>query len=243
MSGEKISQWDHGHNLKDLGPIRAWTWPVSACLVLDAVPRRQSSHWRSPAHTPSACQSHPSVVLTRAYKTTPRRASPHSALTLAGQTPPLAPASSAPPARATRALVTMASHFQRPSASMEPLDSFPESLWSFSKLEPRHCLTGEAELPSPDFGHPPPRVNRAIWWAILQFLAPISSLTSGEAHWPVQLNYTTLVGPESTPSRARPHARVDRPTPTIAIDDPHIGVTVKTSPTPSTTSPEQPRRR
>jgi hypothetical protein len=68
------------------------------CLVLDAVPRRQSTHWRLPAHTPSACQSHPSAVLARAFKTTPRRASPHSALTLAGQTPPLAPASSAPPA-------------------------------------------------------------------------------------------------------------------------------------------------
>jgi hypothetical protein len=68
------------------------------CLVLDAVPRRQSSHWRSPVHTPSACQSHPSAVLARAFKTTLGRASPHSTLNLAGQTPPLAPASSAPPA-------------------------------------------------------------------------------------------------------------------------------------------------
>jgi hypothetical protein len=30
MSGEEISQRDHGHNLKDLEPIRAWTWPLSA---------------------------------------------------------------------------------------------------------------------------------------------------------------------------------------------------------------------
>jgi hypothetical protein len=36
---------------------------------------------------------------------------------------------------------------------------------------------------------------------------------------------------------------VDRPTPTIPGDDPHIGVTVTTSPTPSTTSPEQSCRR
>jgi hypothetical protein len=43
------------------------------CLVLDAVPRRQSVHWRWPAHTPSACQSHPSVVLARAFKTTQTR--------------------------------------------------------------------------------------------------------------------------------------------------------------------------
>jgi plasmid stabilization system protein ParE len=30
MSGEEISQWDHGHNRKDLEPIRAWIWPLSA---------------------------------------------------------------------------------------------------------------------------------------------------------------------------------------------------------------------
>jgi hypothetical protein len=59
------------------------------CLVLDAVPRRHGAHWRSPAHTLSVCQSHASVVLARAFKTTPGRASPHSALTLAGQTHPL----------------------------------------------------------------------------------------------------------------------------------------------------------
>jgi hypothetical protein len=57
------------------------------CLVLDVVPRRQSAHWRSPADAPSACQSLPLAVLARAFKTTPGRASPHSALTLASQTP------------------------------------------------------------------------------------------------------------------------------------------------------------
>jgi hypothetical protein len=36
---------------------------------------------------------------------------------------------------------------------------------------------------------------------------------------------------------------VDRPTQTIPGDDPHIDVTVTTSPMPLTTSPEQPRRR
>jgi hypothetical protein len=100
----------------------------SRCLVLDAVPRRQSAHWRSPAHTSSACQSHPSTMLARTFKTTPGRASPHSALTLAGQTPPLAPASSAPPARGTRAPATVASHFQRPSswiASPRPCGASP----------------------------------------------------------------------------------------------------------------------
>jgi hypothetical protein len=59
------------------------------CLVLDAVPRRQSAHWRSAAHTLSVCQSLPSVVLAHAFKTTLGRASPQSAVTLTGQTPSL----------------------------------------------------------------------------------------------------------------------------------------------------------
>ena len=41
-------------------------------LVLDAVPRRQSTHWRSPAHTLSACQIHPLSMLARALKDHPR---------------------------------------------------------------------------------------------------------------------------------------------------------------------------
>jgi hypothetical protein len=43
--------------------------------------------------------------------------------------------------------------------------------------------------------------------------------------------------------RASPPAHVDRPTPTIPDGDPHIVVTLWTSPTSSTTSPEQSRRR
>jgi hypothetical protein len=98
------------------------------CLMLDAVPKRQSAHWRSLAQASSACQIHSSAVLARAYKTTPRCASPHSALTLAGQTPPLAPASSTPPAQATRAPPTVASIFPEILSLNEPLDSFLEEL-------------------------------------------------------------------------------------------------------------------
>jgi hypothetical protein len=201
------------------------------CLVLNAEPRR------SPAHTPSACQSHPSAVLTRAFKSTPGRASPHSALTLAGQTHPL----SSGELCATRPSHPSAGHRGQPFPETfcltKPLDSFPKTLWSFSKLEPRHCLTGGAELPSPDFGHPPPRVNRDIWWAIFQFLAPMSSLASSEALWPVQLNYTALDRPESSPPMSS-SACARGPT----YSDHHRRrsadrVTIKTSPTPSTTSP------
>jgi hypothetical protein len=43
--------------------------------------------------------------------------------------------------------------------------------------------------------------------------------------------------------RAYPPAHMDRPTPTIPDGDPHIALTLGTSPTFSTTSPEQSRRR
>jgi hypothetical protein len=80
-------------SLNGIMAIMSKIWSQSAlehdlslrCLVVDAVPRRQRAHWRSPAHAPSAYQSHPSAVLAHAFKTTPRHASPHSALTLAGQ--------------------------------------------------------------------------------------------------------------------------------------------------------------
>jgi hypothetical protein len=55
----------------------------------------------------------------------------------------------------------VASPFCWTPASPQPLDRFPVKPWSFSKLEPRHCLIREADSPSPDFGHPPPCVNRA----------------------------------------------------------------------------------
>jgi hypothetical protein len=61
----------------------------------------------------------------------------------------------------------VASPFCWTPASPQPLDHFPVKLWSFSKLEPRHCLTVEADSPSPDFGRPPPRVGRAIRLATL----------------------------------------------------------------------------
>jgi hypothetical protein len=54
-----------------------------------------------------------------------------------------------------------------PPTLPQPLDRFPVKPWSFSKLEPRYCLTREADSPSPNFGRPPPRVDRAIRWSIV----------------------------------------------------------------------------
>jgi hypothetical protein len=89
------------------------------CLVLDAVPRRQSAHWRSPEHAPSSCQSLPSAVLARSFKTTPRaRLTSLHAHPRWPDTPPLAPASSPPPAITARASATTATSLQsRPSCA------------------------------------------------------------------------------------------------------------------------------
>jgi hypothetical protein len=68
-------------------------------LVLDAMPRRQSVHWHTPAHAPSMCQSSPQPSSPAPLKTTPGRATLHSTLAPAVQTPSLAPVSSTPPAK------------------------------------------------------------------------------------------------------------------------------------------------
>jgi hypothetical protein len=95
------------------------------CLVLDVVPRRQSAHWRSFTHAPSACQSSPRSCLPAPLKAIPGRATLHSTLALTVPAQSLAPASSALPTRATRTPTITASHSQRPLASPKPLDSFP----------------------------------------------------------------------------------------------------------------------
>jgi hypothetical protein len=85
MSGEEISQRDHGHNLKDLEPIRAWTLPLSTLPRAGRCARR-----RALALARARPERLSEPPLSRAP---PRllsllgRASPHPMLTLAGQTP------------------------------------------------------------------------------------------------------------------------------------------------------------
>jgi hypothetical protein len=164
------------------------------CLVLDAVPTHQS-----------ACQSLPSAVLARAFKTIPRacltslRAHPRWP-----DNPPLAPASSPPPAITARASATAASSLQpRPSRACHSV-SFTNGPWGFPSSQTRQNLTGDPGSPSPDFGRPWPRVDRAIRWAILKFLAHTSSLISGEAPWPIKLMYRAVVRPDSSSPTSSP---------------------------------------
>jgi hypothetical protein len=118
--------------------------------------------------------------------------------------PPLAPASSPPPAITARASAIATSSLQpRPSRASHSV-SFASGPWSFPSPRTRQNLTGDPRSPSPDFGRPQSRVDRAIRWAILKFLAHISFLISGEAPWPVQLNYTALVRPDSSPPMSSP---------------------------------------
>jgi hypothetical protein len=243
MSEEEISQWDHGHNLKDLEPIHAWTRPLSALPRARRRARRQSAHWRLPAHARALVRAPPSAMLARAYKAFP--GVPHLApcSPSPARRPSLAPASSLPPAIATRASATMASPLQSLPSHARRSVSFTNSLWSFPSSRTRQNFTGEPRSSSPDFGRPPARVDRAIRWVVLQFLAHTPSLIPGEALWPIWLINCAL--DRRTPRRrwAPPPVHVDRPTPTIPNGDPHIAVTLRTSPTTSDTSPEQSRRR
>jgi hypothetical protein len=130
------------------------------CPVLDVVPRRPSAHWRSSAHTPSTCQSGhrlrlPTPIKPPQTRNTPLRTCPHC------PDPALSSSEHSSPAQATRASATAASHSRRHLASPEPLNSFPVKSWSFFKRESRPCLTEAAGSPSPNFGRPPPHVDRA----------------------------------------------------------------------------------
>jgi hypothetical protein len=162
---------------------------LRACVVPSPInASRGLSHWH--LHTPS---------LARARD---HRSSPWKASTAARH---LCPSSA-----------IVASLFCWTPASPQPLDRFPVKPWSFSKLEPRHCLIGEAVSPSPDFGLPSPRVDRANQWVFFQFLAPTSYLASREALWPVQLIYRAVSRPDSSPptsisARARGPADSDHP--------------------------------
>jgi hypothetical protein len=77
-------------------------------------------------------------------------------------------------------------------------------------------FTGRPRSPSPDFGRPPARVDRAIRWAVLQFLVHSPSLIPGEALWPIWLVNCALdrldsSPPTSSPACARGPADSDHP--------------------------------
>jgi hypothetical protein len=109
-----------------------------------------------------------------------------------------------PPAITAWASATAASSLQPlPSRACHSV-SFASSPWSFPSPWTRQTFTGDPRSSSPDFGRPRPHVDRAIRWAILKYLAHTSSLTSGEAPWPVQLNCTALVRPNSSPPTSSP---------------------------------------
>jgi hypothetical protein len=167
------------------------------CLVLDVVPRACTGvHPRTPW---ALVRAPPSAVLALTYKASP--GAPHltPCSPSPARRPSLAPASSFPPAIATRASATMASPLRSLPSRASRLNSFAKSLWSFPSSRTRQNLTGEPRSSSLDFGRPPARVDRAIRWAVLQFLAHTPSLIPGEAPWPIWLVNCALDRPDSSP--------------------------------------------
>jgi hypothetical protein len=82
--------------------------------------------------------------------------------------------------------------------------SFASGPWGFPSARTRQNFIGDPRSSSPDFGRPRPRVDRAIRWAILKFLARIPSLISGKDLWPVQSDYGAVSRPDSSPSTSSP---------------------------------------
>jgi hypothetical protein len=98
----------------------------------------------------------------------------------------------------------MASPLQSLPSHACPSVSFASDSRSFPSARTRQDLTGDPRSSSPDFGRLPARVDRAIQWVILRFLAHTPSLISSEARWPIWLTNHALVRPDSSPPMSSP---------------------------------------
>jgi hypothetical protein len=155
------------------------------CLVLDVAPDARARTGARPRTPRALVRVSPRTRSPAPLKPPP--SAPHltpRSPSLARH-PPLAPASSPLPAITAQASATAASSLQPRRSCACPLVSFASGPWSFPSSRTRQNLTRDPRSPSPDFGRPRPRVDRAIRWAILKFLALTSSLISGEAPWPI----------------------------------------------------------
>jgi hypothetical protein len=146
----------------------------------------------------------PLAVLARSYKASPCTPYLTPCSPSPARRPSLAPASSLPPAIATRASATVASPLRSLPSRASRSVSFAKSLWSFPSSRTRQNFTREPRSSSPDFSCPSKRVDRAIRWAVLQFLAHTPSLIPGEALWPIGLVNCALDRPDSSPPTSSP---------------------------------------
>jgi hypothetical protein len=148
-----------------------------------------------------------------------------------------------PPAITVRALPS----WSAPSVEPQP----HPSPWTASPWSSEASPSLSRGIASPERRIHPRRtsVNRRRAWTELTSKSSSNSLHPRLPQHPVKLSepFNWPIAPwlGRTPRRRRasPPAHVDRPTPTIPDGDPHIVVILKTSPTSSTTSPEQSRRR
>jgi hypothetical protein len=161
MSGEEISQRDHGHNLKVMEPIRVELDLSQRCLVLDAVPGARACTDVRPRTPRALVRASPSAVPAHAYKAFP--GAPHltPCSPSPARRPSLAPTSSLPPAIATRASTTVASPPRSLPSHASRSVRFTNSSWSFPSSRTWQNFTGEPRSSSPDFGRPPARVDWA----------------------------------------------------------------------------------
>jgi hypothetical protein len=129
-----------------------WFTPVRAPVLPSARPRALAGPW-PPVHcTVPIKQPRASVipprVLTSLAQARDHRNLPRARRTTARQ--------------AFRASATVASSLQSRPSRANPSVSFAISPWSFPSPRTRQNFTGRPRSPSPDFGRPPPRVDRAL---------------------------------------------------------------------------------
>jgi hypothetical protein len=227
------------HTRQNLGKTNGHT-----CSTLVGTPAlAQPARALAPAFSQVRRSPLPSAMPAHAYKAspgvphfTPRSPPP-------ARHPSLAPTSSFSPAIAARASATVASPLQSPQVAPALRLAPPVAREAFQVLGPGR---------TPPEGEDHPRrtsVARPRTWTELSGKPLSNSLHPCLPQHPVKLSdpfdwsIVPWIGQTPRRRRAPPPAHADRPTPTIPDGDPHIVVTLRTSPTPSTTSPEQSRRR
>jgi hypothetical protein len=218
----------HGHTCSTLVGTPALAQPTCALAPVFSQVRRAPLPSVVPARTYKASQGAPHF--------TPRSPSPASH-------PSLASASSFPPAIATRASASVASPLQPPQVAPVLRLAPPVAREAFQALGP-----GRTSPEARDRPHRTSVARRHAWTE----LSGEPFFNSSRTPLPCSLvklsdpfdgSISPWIGQTPRRRRAPPPVHADRPTPTIPDGDPHIVVTVRTTPTPSATSPEQSHRR
>jgi hypothetical protein len=247
LSGEQSLCSDHAQIREDLQPMGAWTRAEAKSHVFDRLPDRPSVDWPR-QRAPRAWSPRPArLYRALAYKCV------QEALAVGTAHPEPRPSQRSPE------FAVKSEHCRPPSLPRHGHRGHPLSVelqphpspWIASQWSREASPSLSRGIASPEKWFHPRRTSvfRRRAWTELTSESSSNSLHPHLLWHPVKLsdrfNWTIAPWVGRTPRRRRafPPAHVDRPTLTIPDGDPHIVVIPETSPTSSTTSQEQSRRR